>query len=373
MLYGACLGRAGFNRKTALATATMVIAAEIPDLDMVTYFAGGPLYGFQHHRGITHTFVGVPFDAAATMLIIYGAYRLGRWWRERHPLPAARSKPPAPPPRWGLLYLFAVIAGLSHILLDFTNNYGVRPFEPFSYRWYHWDIVFIYEPIMTGVLFVALVLPALFRLIEEEIGAKRGRGRGFAITALVLVAALWGFRDYEHRHAVAALEALDYRGEQPLRASAGPYPTNPFHWSGVVETSDFIQVMNVDSLTPNVDDRHAFIRYKSPDTPVLEAAKTSWLGRVYLDWAEYPVFEVQKLYSNSSDDVAQARSVVFMQDQPNDDANVTGYRVYISDMRYRYADRPGRGRGGLAGSVELDRNLRVVAIYMSGLAQRLSR
>jgi hypothetical protein len=62
-----------------------------------------------------------------------------------------------------------------------------------------------------------------------------------------------------------------------------------------------------------------------------------------------------------------------MQDQPNDDAKVTGYRVYISDMRYRYADRPGRGRGGLAGSVELDRNLRVVAIYMSGLAQRLSR
>ena len=32
------------------------------------------------------------------------------------------------PPRWGLLFLYACLAGLSHILLDFTNNYGVRPF-----------------------------------------------------------------------------------------------------------------------------------------------------------------------------------------------------------------------------------------------------
>src|SRR5438309_5939835 len=47
--------------------------------------------------------------------------------------------------RWGVLYLYACLAGLSHILLDFTNNYGVRPFWPFSERWYSWDIVFIVE------------------------------------------------------------------------------------------------------------------------------------------------------------------------------------------------------------------------------------
>ena len=33
-LTGACLGRSGFNRKTAYATLAMTLAAEAPDLDM---------------------------------------------------------------------------------------------------------------------------------------------------------------------------------------------------------------------------------------------------------------------------------------------------------------------------------------------------
>jgi len=38
-LTGACLARAGFNRKTALATATMTLAAEAPDLDVALAWA----------------------------------------------------------------------------------------------------------------------------------------------------------------------------------------------------------------------------------------------------------------------------------------------------------------------------------------------
>ena len=51
---------------------------------------------------------------------------------------------------------------LSHILLDFTNNYGVRPFWPFSEKWYSWDIVFIVEPVMLLFLILGLVVPGLF-------------------------------------------------------------------------------------------------------------------------------------------------------------------------------------------------------------------
>ena len=49
-------------------------------------------------------------------------------WRLR----GRKTNDPNLPPRWGLLFLYACLAGLSHILLDFTNNYGVRPFWPFS-------------------------------------------------------------------------------------------------------------------------------------------------------------------------------------------------------------------------------------------------
>ncbi|HYL96388.1 MAG TPA: metal-dependent hydrolase, partial [Terriglobales bacterium] len=165
-LTGACMGRAGLNRKTALATVTLVLSAEAPDLDVLGYF-GGPVYGFAHHRGITHTLVGVPMMAALTVVVVWGVYSLWHWRRK-----AARA------PRWGLLFGLACLGGLSHILLDFTNNYGVRPFSPFYPRWYSWDIVFIVEPVLWAILVAGLVLPALFGLIHEEIGVKKGRPRG---------------------------------------------------------------------------------------------------------------------------------------------------------------------------------------------------
>ncbi|HKB99760.1 MAG TPA: metal-dependent hydrolase, partial [Terriglobales bacterium] len=125
------MGRAGLNRKTALATATLTLAAEAADLDVLSRL-GGSAFGLNHHRGFTHSFLGIPLVAAAVVGFIYLIWRLrGR-----------KTRNPNLPPRWGLLFAYACLAGLSHILLDFTNNYGVRPFWPFSERWISWDIVF---------------------------------------------------------------------------------------------------------------------------------------------------------------------------------------------------------------------------------------
>ena len=74
-LTGACMGRAGFNRKSALATVTMVLAAEAADID-VLWALKSSTAGLQHHRGITHSFVGVPFIAAAVLLLVYLCHRL---------------------------------------------------------------------------------------------------------------------------------------------------------------------------------------------------------------------------------------------------------------------------------------------------------
>ncbi|MGH9651089.1 MAG: metal-dependent hydrolase, partial [Terriglobales bacterium] len=288
MLTGACMSRAGLNRKTTLATLTLVLSAEVSDLDFLAYF-GGPVFGFAHHRGITHTFLGVPVMAALALGMVWVLNRLLVRWK----------RPPAKggPPRWGLLYGYACLGALSHILLDFTNNYGVRPFAPFYPRWFSWDIVSIVEPLLLLPLLAGLIVPSLFRLIQEEVGARRAgpRGRGGAIFALVCVLVLWGLRDFEHRRAVAALESRLYHGAEPLRVSAYPYDTNPFLWYGVVETQDSFETMHVDSLTPEVDPRdRARIRYKPEETPASLAAKKSYLGRVYLDWAQYPMFEVEQ-------------------------------------------------------------------------------
>jgi inner membrane protein len=95
--------------------------------------------------------------------------------------------------------------------------------------------------------------------------------------------------------------------------------------------------MLVDSSTLEVDPDGALrIRYKPPETPATLAAKQSYLGRVYLDWAKYPLTETET------------------RDQ--------GYIVRFEDLRFDY---PGRsGRPPLGAVVELDRNLKVVGEIM---------
>lgn len=324
-LTGACIGRAGLNRKTALATATITLAAEAPDLDVFGDIKG-PVFGFAHHRGFTHSFLGLFIVSAVVVGFMYLIWRLrGR-----------KLKNPDLPPRWGLLFGFAYLAGLSHLLLDYTNNYGIRPFWPFSEKWYSWDIVFIVEPVMWILLIAGLVLPSLFSLINEEIGVrhKGPKGRLAATLALVGVVALWGVRDYEHRRATNALESRLYEDADPILASANPYWWNPFRWSGVVETQNFFAVMPVDSFAPNVDPQDQMqIYYKPEETAVTLAAKKSYLGRVYLSWAKYPITETEKLPG--------------------------GYLVRFKDLRYAYPER--LGAGTLSCSVQLDRNLNVVA------------
>jgi inner membrane protein len=332
------MGRAGLNRKTALATATLTLGAEAADLDVLSRF-GGSAFGLNHHRGFTHSFLGVPIVAAAVVGFIYLLWRLrGR-----------KTRNPNLPPRWGLLFAFACLAGLSHILLDFTNNYGVRPFWPFSERWYSWDIVFIVEPVLLVVLTLSLILPALFSLINEEIGARKDaapRGRLAATLALLAVFAYWGLRDYEHRRAVAALQARSYQGADAIRVSAYPYMINPFRWYGVVETPAFFATMDVDSLnfdsmSPEVDpEAQVQIHYKPEETPVTLAAKKTYLGRVYLSWAQYPITETEQL---QNDTVENARAA---------------YLVRFRDLRYEY---PGRtARATLGAVVFLTRDLQVV-------------
>jgi len=290
------MARSGFNRKTALATVTMVFAAEAADIDILWEFKGS-IAGLQHHRGITHSFVGVPFIAAAVVGLVC---LLHRWRQGRRPITPERAARKLPV-RWGFLYFCAVLAALSHLLLDYTTAYGIRLFEPFNFRWYTWDIVFIVEPLMLVALTAALVFPWFFGLIGSEIGERRKgpRGRGAAIAALVCVVAIWGVRDYQHRRAITAMNSFLYHGAEPLRVAAYPYMIDPFRWHGVVETADFFETVPVNSRTAQVNDENGILYYKPPETNVLQTAKASYLGRVYLDWAVFPYVTQQRLDDGS--------------------------------------------------------------------------
>lgn len=347
---GAVLSRTGLNRKAAYATLAMTLAAEAPDIDSL-WALGGPVTGLQHHRGITHTFLGLPFEAA----IIVGGIWLFHRWRPKTPRwRAGQTAAAVAPVRWGLLYGFCLIALLSHILLDWTNNYGVRPFFPFNAHWYAGSFVFIFEPVMFLLLLMALVAPFFFGLINSEVGERRQafRGRGWAIFALVAIVGLWGWRWIERDDAVAIVRAEDVGGAE-LRVFASPYPLNPFIWHVIVETPDTYRILTVDNLRAEAassPERDTI--YKPPTTLATLVAKRSYLGEIYLDWSQYPIVE------QTGVDV---------------DGNAT---VTFRDLRFMYdtfltrALADSRNDPPLSGKVIVNADRRVVSMEMDNREQK---
>ncbi len=345
LLTGACLARAGFNRKAAYATVAMTLAAEAPDLDTL-WAIRGPVASFQHHRGWTHTFLGVPFEAA----IIVGAVWLWHRWRSRR-AGAQPARASSAPVHWGLLYAFAIVALLSHLLLDWTNNYGLRPFFPFNPRWYAGSFVFIFEPVMFALLLIGLLAPALFGLIGGEVGARREpfRGRGWAVFALVAVALLWGWRGWERMSAQRLALGGDFGSVEIVRSTVSPYPVTPFTWHAVIETAGFYQLATVNTWTGRVETTgQEDVFHKPAETPAALAAKRSWLGRAYLDWSQYP------LVTDSGPDADGISEVSFR------------------DLRFLYdvSIMHGRESPPLSGTVLVKGDRQVLRMSMDGAEQK---
>jgi len=398
LLTGACLSRTGLNRRAAYATLTMIVAAEFPDIDTV-WSLRGPIESFQHHRGITHTFVGLPFEAALIVGCVYGWH----CWRVRRaakivgdrPIDPQRITKPltAAPVRWGVLYGLALVALLSHLLLDYTNNYGLRPFFPFNDKWYAASIVFIFDPLMFVLLLGALTAPWIFGLVSSEVGVKRQpfRARGWAIIALLGVLGWWTWREVEHGHAVQLAmaqsltapvipdaAAADQTSGSPSagaaaeenvappevtpsylvaqRVLASPAPLNPFHWSAVTDYGPLYQLSEIDTRTSAVTAGDT--TYPKPDrNQAILAAERSKLGRVYLDWSPMPILDVTKPDSQLAGEGRQ-------------DGNTAANVVTFRDPRFMGGWLREAGRSALTGTVSLNAAGQVVRESMDGRVER---
>ncbi len=196
------------------------------------------------------------------------------------------------PVHWGWLYLTALIAALSHLLLDWTNNYGLRPFFPFNPRWYAGSFVFIAEPVLWALL-LAGAGPALAAgpgRRGDWRAAAAFRGRGWAIFALTGMVLLWGWRWAEQAQARALLENTQIATAPVKRMALEPYPINPFRWHAILETDGYYQTAEIDTRTGEiVSDPQRDVIYKPPATAATEAAKRTLLGQVYLDWGTWAV------------------------------------------------------------------------------------
>jgi membrane-bound metal-dependent hydrolase YbcI (DUF457 family) len=146
-LVGAALGRAVGGRRVPAAGWIGAIAANAPD--WTELFLGfrpnrGALAYYTMHRGITHSFLGAAVETVALTLVLWAVFRL---------LP--RNPDENATPLGGVLILVAV-AVASHLYMDWQGSYGLRPWLPWSTRWYYADWVAIADPMFWLIPLVGL-------------------------------------------------------------------------------------------------------------------------------------------------------------------------------------------------------------------------
>jgi len=360
---GAALAATGLRRATPLATAALLIGANAPDVDGLTYFAGG-FVAIAFRRGWTHGVLALPlWPFVLTGLLLLWDAQVRRW-RDPHAAPA----------RAGPLLALSALAVLTHPTLDWLNNYGVRWLMPFDGRWFYGDALFIIDPwiwlLLGGVLFVThsndrrslaawavfwafasvavLASPALvpwaarilwitgigllvaarsrpFAAIRREAVLDRAATAALAIVA-VYVATTVAAAAAARAGVRAALAAADLAGVEQVMVA--PTAANPFAGDVVAATADAYYTGRWNWLDrPRLE--LASESLPRPRGDVFEAAARAPDARRFLSWARFPVVDIERADADA------------------------GFVVRFSDARYR-------ALGPLNGpTVRLDRDLRL--------------
>jgi inner membrane protein len=134
-LVGLTTAKAGLERLSPLATTVCVLAANSPDVDVAIGLFSDRWTLLKHHRGLTHSIVGTLALGILLPLIFYFAERA-----------IARLRRRAPQIRLRGLLIASLITTATHPLMDWTNNYGVRPLLPWDGRWFYGDLTFVIDP-----------------------------------------------------------------------------------------------------------------------------------------------------------------------------------------------------------------------------------
>lgn len=360
-LVGLTVARAGLERLSPGATVLCVLAANSPDCDVAIVLGGDRWTFLQHHRGITHAIVGVVVLALFLPLAFYAGDRL--WARFRKQAPKVKLR--------GLM-IASLIATATHPLLDWTNNYGIRFFLPWSSKWSYGDLVFIVDPYMwlilggasfllsartkSGrVIWAALAVALTFLIVASPrsgslsnprlvtglwiaaiailivlfiTGAAERWGSRIAFVAIGLVFVYWTGLGFAHSRALVngyqlASRLVAANGETIARLAAMPTVANPLDWDCVFETDQATYRFRL-GLVSDKNPRGGVARYERPSgelAEVLESISGERPAHVFLGFARFPVAQLA------------------------DPHCTTQTLVQLADLRYT---EPGRSRGNFA-------------------------
>jgi inner membrane protein len=303
-LVGAALGRTGLARRTGYGTATLLLGANLPDIDVLAYL-DGPAGDLAFRRGWTHgipAMLVLPFVLTAVILLVDLTVRR----MSRATLPSSLSIPN--------VLLLATLSIWTHPVLDTLNTYGVRWLMPFSGQWYYGDTLFIVDPWLWVILGLGVVLSGERR--HHRFTGRPARVALVVAAGYIVLMAVGGCAS--RRIAAGELAAL---GGAPVeRLMMGPVAITPMTRHFVAAQGDRYVAGDFRWLRrPHIDP--ATVRWFAQERPASEAlqiAAGSVLGRRFLSWARFPLL----LEERTSDG---------------------GMRIHLIDLRY--AERPDAGFG----------------------------
>ena len=277
------LKRAAFPRANRRLTIAIVLAGSITSLDSLSAHIS-PSAFLSYYRNASSSF----FLAFLTAIAFSIPFFLQKSSNEKSLLSPTKS------------FLAILISALLHPIMDVLQAEPTALLWPFSPKRFELDWLPHADLWIFAILIVALLIPKLFSLIGDEIGAKSKSPRGQlgSILALAAILAYISLRAIMHADAIAAIESRTYRGESPHRIAAYPYADSPFTWQGVFETQNALHDVEVKvGLSSEYDPESASNAYKPEPTPALDAASQSPAAKRFLSRARFPRATIEQIPS----------------------------------------------------------------------------
>ena len=282
-LTGLMLARAGLGRLTPRAGLLAMLAANMPDVDVVSWFEGRARY-LDVHRGYTHAWALVPLLALLPVLVARWSFSWPLWLRRLVGGDQAGWS-------WWKAWLASCVGVASHLLLDWTNNYGIRFGMPFDASWHRLDLLFVIDPWVWLLLLFGVAAPFLSRLVSSEIGARRTSGGGVAWFVLILLCGYVGGRQLLHERALGMLESRVYEGQNPRRVAAFPVFGNPLRWRVLAEVSNGYWISELNVLR-ELDPAEGRVYYQAEESPMINMARATTDFQAFLRFNQYPLWRV---------------------------------------------------------------------------------
>jgi inner membrane protein len=274
-LAGWALGQAGLKRMTGLAVPTLIIGANLPDIDAVLSVLGTQSLALR--RGITHGPIAL---LILPLLLTAAMIAFERWQVRRRKRPQSR-----PPVRPVPLLILAYVGTLSHPALDYMNNYGIRLLEPFSPRWFYGDTLFIIDAVLWTILPLGIWLSR-----RREAAGRRGWERPAQVVlamALAYIGGNFALSAQAERATAAAVRAQ--RGIAPDLVIANAVPVRFWHRDMLWRGDALIgrgSVSALDGIAPVLTPGAVPTNMASPW--IARAAAQSLDAQAFLFWARMP-------------------------------------------------------------------------------------